>query len=197
MQVKGSFELQQVELRNLVPILSPGTRVSGRLTAKPVFTAAAKDAGSLMASLRLATPFEVQNGVLSGVDIQKAAMTLGKQGSSEGETRFDQLAGHLALEQSTYKFTQLRIASGVLGAEGHVGISPKQALSGRVTAQVQALGASAGVALNVGGTVQSPTVMPTGGTIAGAALGTVVLPGIGTGVGAKAGQLIEGLFGRK
>ena len=197
MQVKGDFDLQQVELKNLVPILSPGTKVSGRLSAKPVFTAAAKDAGGLMNALRLTTPFDVQNGVVYGVDIQKAAMTLGKQGTSDGETRFDQLSGHLALEQSTYKFTQLKIVSGALGADGNLGISPRKELSGRVTAQVRALGTSAGVALNVSGTVQSPTVMPTGGTIAGAALGTVVLPGIGTGVGAKAGQMIEGLFGRK
>jgi len=124
-------------------------------------------------------------------------MTLGKQGTSDGETRFDQLSGHLALDQSTYRFTQLRIASGALGAEGQLGVSPRKELSGRVTAQVKSLGTSVGIALNVAGTVQSPTVMPTGGTIAGAALGTVLLPGIGTGVGAKAGQMLEGLFGKK
>jgi len=197
MQVKGSFDLQQVELTNLVPILSPGTKISGRLSAKPVFSASAKQAAGLMNALRLATPFDVQSGVFHGVDIQRAAMTLGKQGTSDGETRFDQLSGHLALDQSTYRFTQLRIASGALGAEGQVGVSPKKELSGRVTAQVKALGTSAGIALNVAGTVQSPTVMPTGGTIAGAALGTVLLPGIGTGVGAKAGQMLEGLFGKK
>ena len=40
----------------------------------------------------------------------------------------------------------------------------------------------------VAGLVQAP---------AGAAIGTVLLPGVGTGVGAKAGQMIEGLFGKK
>jgi hypothetical protein len=37
---------------------------------------------------------------------------------------------------------------------------------------------------------------PTGGTMAGAAIGSVLLPGVGTGLGVKAGQAIESLFGR-
>ena len=41
------------------------------------------------------------------------------------------------------------------------------------------------------------TLQRTSGTMAGAAIGTVMLPGIGTGVGVKAGQMIEGLFGTK
>jgi hypothetical protein len=38
---------------------------------------------------------------------------------------------------------------------------------------------------------------PTGGTVAGAALGTAVAGPLGTGVGAKIGQWTEGLFGKK
>jgi len=71
-------------------------------------------------------------------------------------------------------------------------------LSGRITAQVKALGTSANVPLNVAGTVHSPLLYPTGASIAGAAVGTAVLgPGIGTSVGAKVGGWAEGLFGRK
>jgi len=197
LQLKGNVDLAQIELTNLVPIISPGTKMSGRLNAKPVFSAAAADGSQLLAALHLETPFEVQHGVLHGVDIQKAAMNLIKKDSGGGETHFDQLSGHVVRDRLAYKFSGLKISSGVLAADGDVGISPKQELSGRVNAKVNALGTSAGVALNVSGTVQSPSVMPTGGTIAGAAIGTAILPGIGTGVGAKAGQMIEGLFGKK
>ncbi len=38
------------------------------------------------------------------------------------------------------------------------------------------------------------SLYPTGGALAGAAIGTVLLPGVGTGLGAKAGQAIENLF---
>lgn len=195
MQLKGNFDVSQLELKNLVPILAPGTKVSGRLTAKPVFSSSAKDGAGLMNALRLSTPFDVQNGVFQGFDLQKAASTLGRQGTSSGETHFDQLSGHLAIEQAAYKFTQLKVASGAFGADGNVGISPKKELAGRVNAKVNALGTSAVVPLNVSGTIQSPTLFPTGGTVAGAAIGTILAPGLGTGVGAKAGQMIEGLFG--
>ena len=101
------------------------------------------------------------------------------------------------LAGGTYRFTRLKISSGVLAADGNVNISPKKELSGRVNAQVKALGATAGVPLNLAGTTQSPRLYPTGGTMAGAAIGTVLLPGVGTGIGAKAGQALENLFGNK
>jgi phage tail tape-measure protein len=54
------------------------------------------------------------------------------------------------------------------------------------------------VPLNVSGTLESPVLYPTGGTVAGAAAGTAVLgPVVGTAVGAKVGQWIENLFGKK
>lgn len=198
LQLKGSFDVDQVELKQLVPLLSPGTNVSGKLNAKPVFSASAAAASQIKNALRLETPFSVQNGVLHGVDIQQAATSMLKQGATGGETRFDQLSGHLNMERSAYRFTQLKIASGVLAADGNVNISPKQELSGRVNAQVKALGTSANVPLNVAGTVGSPLLYPTGASMAGAAIGTGILgPGLGTSVGAKVGTWAEGLFGKK
>ena len=77
-------------------------------------------------------------------------------------------------------------------------MQPTKDLSGRITAQIKALGASTNVPLNVAGTVQSPLLYPTGASIAGAAVGTAILgPGLGTSVGAKVGGWAEGLFGRK
>jgi uncharacterized protein involved in outer membrane biogenesis len=196
-QVKGNLDVADVETKDLVPILSPGTKVSGKLSAKPVFSASAPEPAKIAESLHLETPFSVKNGVLYGVDIQKAATKLLGQGGTGGETRFEHLSGHLVMDRASYKFSQLNIASGMLAADGAVTISPKQELSGRVNAKVNALGGAASIPLNVAGTVHSPSLMPTGATITGAAIGTAILPGIGTGVGAKAGQMIEGLFGKK
>ncbi len=90
------------------------------------------------------------------------------------------------------------ISSGSLAADGNVNISPKKELSGRINAQVKAVGTSANVPLNVAGTGDAPLRYPTGATMAGAAAGTVMLgPGLGTSVGAKVGGWAEGLFGKK
>ena len=198
LRLDGNLDVSQVELRQVASVLSPGTQVSGRLSAKPVFSAAAESADQLMNALRLETPFGVQNGALHGIDIHNAATHLIKQGTTGGETRFDQLSGHLAMDRGSYRFTQLKIASGALAADGNVNISPKKELSGRIGVRVNAVGTSANVPLNVGGTVDAPLLYPTGGTIAGAAAGTVILgPGFGTSVGAKLGGWAEGLFGKK
>lgn len=196
LQLAGTADVRGVELEQLATLLSPGTHISGKLSAKPVFSASAASADQLVHALRLETPFDVQNGTLHGVDIEKAATQLIKQGSSGGETRFQELSGHLAMARGGYHFTQLKIASGALAAEGEVSVSAKKKLSGRINAAVKALGT--GVPLNVAGTVAAPLLYPTGGTLAGAAVGTAIMgPGLGTSVGAKVGGWVEGLFGNK
>lgn len=198
LQLKGNFTVSGVELKPLVPLLAPGKNMSGKLDAKPVFSSSAASAAQLADAMRLDTPFSVRNGVLYGVDIQQAATSLVKQGSSGGETRFEELSGHLAMDRRNYRFTQIRIASGSLAANGNVGISPRKELSGRINAQVNVAGASANVPLNVSGTLDSPMLFPTGGTVAGAAVGTAILgPGVGTSLGARVGSWTENLFGKK
>ncbi len=198
LQLGGNLDISHVELQHVASMLSPGAHVRGKLSAKPVFSASAASADQLMNALRLETLFDVQNGALHGVDIQKAATNLIKQGTTGGETGFERLSGHLVMEHGSYRFTQLKIASGALAADGNVSISPKMELSGRLNAQVKAMGTSGSVPLNVGGTVDAPLLYPTGGTIAGAAAGTVILgPGFGTSVGAKVGGWAEGWFGKK
>ncbi len=196
-QLDGNFDIRHMELERVAAMLSPGIHVSGKLSAQPTFTASAASPDQLVSALQLKAMFNVQNGALHGIDIRKAATSLTKQGSTGGETRFEQLSGHLNLVQRSYRFTQIRIASGSLAVDGQVSISPKKELSGRINAEVRALGVSTGVPLNVTGTIDAPVLYPTGGTMAGAAVGTVLMgPGFGTSVGAKVGGWAEGLFGK-
>lgn len=198
LRIDGKLDIGDLELRQVASMLSPGTHVSGKLSAKPVFSAAAPAADQLAHALRLETDFKVRNGVLHGVDIQQAATQLAKKPTSGGETRFDHLSGHLQVAQGSRHLTQLQIASGVLAADGKLSITPQKALSGRINAQVKVAGVGANVPLNVGGTLDSPLLYPTGGTIAGAAVGTAIMgPGFGTSVGAKVGGWAEGLFDSK
>lgn len=200
-QLKGSAEINQVEIKPMLQALGKPATLSGKLSAKPVvFSASAAKADQIVSALRLATPFDVQNGVLHGVDIKKAATSLiSRDGGKGGETRFDKLSGHLALDRGTRRLTQLNVVSGSLSADGNVTVNPRDELSGRVNAKVAAGSVTAAaVPLNVSGTVESPLLLPTRGTLAGAAAGTAILgPGLGTSVGAKVGQWTENLFGKK
>ena len=51
--------------------------------------------------------------------------------------------------------------------------------------------------LDVSGTTADPSVFPTRGAMFGAVAGSVLMPGLGTAVGIKAGEFTEQLFGRK
>jgi uncharacterized protein involved in outer membrane biogenesis len=201
MQVKGNAEVNQIEIRPILVALGKPATLSGRLTARPVvFSASAAQPDQLANALRLETPFDVQNGVLHGVDIKKAATSLiSRDGGKGGETRFDKLSGRLAIDRGTRRITQINVVSGSLAADGNVTISPKDELSGRINTKVQAASvAAASMPLNVSGTLDSPLLLPTGATMAGAAVGTAILgPGVGTTVGSKVGQWTEGLFGKK
>lgn len=195
LQLKGSYAVSDVELRDLVPLFSPQTRLSGRLTAKPMFAASAPDAEQLKNTLKLETPFAIRDGVLQGIDIQKPATSLLTRDSS-GQTRFDTLSGQFAMERGTQRITSLKVSSGSLAADGNVTIAPNKALSGRINAQVSVAGmAAVTVPLNISGTLDSPLALPTGAAVTGAAIGTAILPGVGTAVGAKIGDWAEGLFG--
>jgi uncharacterized protein involved in outer membrane biogenesis len=196
LQLQGDYAVNELELRDLVPLFSPQTRITGRLTAKPVFSANAANAGQLLKVLKLDTPFNIREGVLQGVDIQKAATNIIMRDSS-GETRFETLSGQFGMHRGSQRITNLKVASGSMAANGNVTIAPNKELSGRVYAQVKAgTMTAATVPLNVSGTLDSPMLLPTGASMAGAAVGTAILgPGVGTSVGAKVGDWAESLFG--
>lgn len=196
--LQGELAVKQVELKDAVALVSPKTRVSGRLDAKPTFTASAAKVSLLDDALRLETPFTVHDGVLHGFDLANAAAVLLKQGTAGGQTRFDELSGRLVTERKSYRFTHLRIASGGLAAQGHVTIAPSKAFSGQLSTSVRGVGAAASIPLTVAGTLDAPMLYPSTTALIGAAAGTAVLgPGLGTAAGVKFGEIVEGLLGKK
>ena len=194
--VKGQLELRKIELNEASALFSPRTRLSGRLDAKPSFSAAAAKAEDLDEALRVETPFAVHEGVLLGFDlVAAAAAALTKQGSTGGQTRFDELAGHLVLERQTYRVTQLRVSASGLAARGHVTIAPSKALTGQL--DTTAKGVPVAIPLTLAGTLDAPVIQPNTKALIGAAAGTVLLgPGLGTAAGATLGDIAEGLLGK-
>jgi hypothetical protein len=75
-------------------------------------------------------------------------------------------------------------------AGGHIEITPDQKLSGRLGLSVPGTAGLLGVPVSLGGTPEDPTVRPSKAYLIGAAVGTVLLPGIGTGIGASAGSFL-------
>ena len=175
-------------------------RLGGRLEATTTLELRTGGQGALLDALQTRSQFAVRDAVVHGVDLARAVKTVGL--SRGGETRLDTLAGQLSTRGQALSLSNLVASSGVLSATGQVNVSAGQALRGRVLVALGpgAIGQAVGVPLVVGGTLQDPELTLTRSALLGAAIGTMVMPGVGTGAGAsigeKFGNSLQGLFGK-
>lgn len=198
-QVQGDLVTRQVELSALTV---PSRTLTGRLQATTALSARVDPAAGtdlLLRSLRTQTRFQIDDAVLHGIDLAKAVTTVGL--SRGGETSLDTLAGQVNTRGAAIELQNLVATSGVLAATGDVAIAPSRALSGRVRVDMTrgAGGGAMGVPLALGGTLDDPSVTLTRSALLGAAIGTALMPGVGTSAGAnlgdRLGEGIKGLFG--
>jgi hypothetical protein len=198
-QTSGELNVKHLSLKEPSSMVSPRTYMSGSLDAKGRFSSKAKDAEGLADHLLANFDFTVNQGVLHGLDLIKAASLLVKQDATGGQTQFDRFTGKLGVVGKQYKLSDLDISSGLISANGYVTITPKDELDGMVDVAVKKSVGLVAVPLVVTGTVNQPLVYPSKAAIAGAAVGTAVLgPGVGTSLGIKASKgldKIKGLFG--
>jgi hypothetical protein len=195
-KLEGALTVKDVEIAPVASLFTSVSALSGKIRARPSFSSTAPNFGALGDALRLETDFEITHGVLKKLDLAAAARSIFGMGDRHGgDTRFDQLSGHLGIDPDGYHFSELSIVSGMLKAEGDLSISRSRTLSGEITAEVRGTASLIATPLAISGTIEDPVVYPTKASLAGAALGTVIMPGIGTAIGARAGQLTKRLFG--
>lgn len=194
----GQLQIRAVEVAALAS--APGPVLSGRLDADTTLSVRTVSLGAIADVLQTQSKFTVRHAVVHGVDLAKAVKTVGL--SRGGETALDTLAGQVHTQGRAAQLTNLVASSGVLSAHGNVTVSPGRALNGRVSVDLAAaaLGSAVGVPLVVGGTLDAPEVTLTRAALIGAAIGTAVMPGVGTGAGATLGDKVDSglrkLFGR-
>ena len=200
--LQGQLKTSGVEVSALT---APGKALTGLLDATTTLNARAATTAALVDALQSHTTFTVRDAVVNGLDLAKAVKTVGL--SRGGQTRLDTLAGQVNTLGRSAQLTNLVASSGALSATGNVAISPAKALSGQVSVTLagdskigSAIGGAVGVPLVVGGTLDNPEVTLSRAALLGAAIGTVLLPGVGTGAGAgvgeKVGNSLRGLFGK-
>ncbi len=126
--------------------------------------------------------------------LASAAQSLLKASGGGGNTQFDQLSGRVKLQGRAYKLQN--VTSRVLKAHGNVDISPAKQLSGRIDTEIKGTAGLVGVPLAVSGMLNRPILQPTKDSIAGAMVGSVLLPGVGTSIGSSVGDKIGMMFGK-
>ncbi|UUZ70221.1 hypothetical protein LP416_14455 [Polaromonas sp. P2-4] len=200
--LRGQLQTRGVEVSALT---APSKTLTGRLEASTTLRARAATTSALVDALQTHTSLTVRNAMLNGVDLAKAVQTVGL--SRGGQTPLDSLTGQVSSQGRHVQLSKLVASSGALSATGDVALSPAKALSGTLVVAVAgdskigaALGGAVGVPLIVGGTLDNPELTLSRSALLGAAMGTVLMPGVGTAAGARLGDRIgeglRGLFGK-
>lgn len=196
--LKGQLEIHGVEVAALSTAATPV--LSGQLDAIATLSARTTHIEEMSDLLKTQSQFTVKNAVLHGIDLVEAVKTVGI--IRGGSTPLDVLAGQVSTQGRAIQFSKLAASSGVLSASGQVQVAANGALSGEVSVNLAAssLGGAVGVPLEVGGTLDAPQVSLSRSALIGAAIGTVLMPGVGTGAGAslgsRVGEGLKKLFGR-
>ena len=194
-KLTGEVKLAGLDILPATQALKVKSALSGKLDASGPFNAQSAKPAGLADAFNADIGFKVNNGVLQGFDLAAAAKNLLKGGGG-GSTQFDELSGRLKVTARAYKLSGVRVTSGVLKAEGNVDISAAKQLNGRIDTELKGTGGLVGVPLAVSGTLDNPVLLPTKGSMFGAAVGTVLLPGVGTSVGSSGGDRLGKLFGK-
>ncbi|MGI4779338.1 MAG: hypothetical protein ACRYGA_14705 [Janthinobacterium lividum] len=170
------------------------TPVAGKVSGETEFDTHGMTPLDLVHNLHTRTRFSVSPATLTKFDLAKAVKTAGTRRG--GRTPLDQLTGTLETQASAdgtrLTYTGLKARSGLLTATGSARIFNRK-LDGEVAVDI--VDGVIGVPLALGGTLDAPELSLTGAALAGAAVGTAVLPGVGTAIGARIGQQIERIFG--
>jgi hypothetical protein len=205
----GQFETRNVELGVLLRAqqleqgaggTDPRAAMSGKLEASTTFRARSADWGGLLEGMQTESRVVVHQAVIHGIDLAKAVRSVSL--SRGGITRLDTLAGQVRTRGRTVELRNLVASSGALSAGGQLTIAPDRQLQGRIEVNLGAkvVGTAVGVPLLVEGTLDQPQLRLTRAALAGAAIGTLIMPGVGTGAGATLGEKIsnglKGLFGK-
>lgn len=192
----GHGVVRDVNLQPLIGALSREVALSGHLDAQNHFSMQLREFEKFPANAKLQSVFQLRNGILQKIDLEQVAKQPGKQYANSGMTRFDQLKGSLSIDERGYHFRQLALSSGAIDAEGDLDIAPNLTLNGTLDADVKGTVGLVSMPMVVGGTLDKPSVTPSGSALAGAAVGTAILgPGLGTALGVKVGGFLHKLFG--
>lgn len=191
MTLTGELAPRNVEVAALLAAFHRRSPIGGRASGETELRAEGDTATELFRSLHTRSVLKVERAKLLRFDLEKAVKSLGDDFA--GETPLDSLTGVMDTQNTAQGlktvFTNVEAVAGSYTASGQATLHRR-----RIDAEGR-LEIGGGV-VDVPFAAQGPTRQPefsiAWGTIAGAAVGTAVLPGIGTVLGAKIGGAVSG-----
>lgn len=189
----GQLRPSGVEVASAVAAFNRKPVIAGKASGNTVLSAQADTLLGLAQSLHTTTVFTMGASTLLRFDLDKAIRSLGKEHA--GQTALDAVSGQLDTQNTprgmVTQFNGLKASSGALSAAGQARLANR-----RIEAEfaVDLVDGIVGVPLVLSGPVDKVAVSVPRGAVAGALLGTAVLPGIGTAIGARVGATLGRMF---
>lgn len=191
MVLTGELAPRGIEVQSLLEAFHRRAFIGGRASGRTELNAEGRSPAELLRSLHTRSVLEVQSARLLRIDVEKTVTSLGEDRA--GQTRLDRLSGVMDTQNTEQgmktEFTRLEAAAGSYSATGRATLYRQ-----RVDAegQLDIAGGVVGVPFSLHGPTKQPEFEIAKGAIAGAAIGTPILPGVGTVLGAKIGGAVTG-----
>lgn len=191
MELKGELAPRRVEVASLMEAFHRRSFVGGLASGQTELRAEGETVVELFRSLRTRSVLDVQGARILRFDLDKAIKTLGEDRA--GQTPLDSLSGVMATRNTEQgmrtEFTEVKAVAGSYSATGKATLYRKQI---DAQGQLDIGGGIVSVPFAAKGPTREPEVEIAWGSLAGAAVGTAILPGIGTVIGSKIGGAVSG-----
>ena len=194
MRLNGKLKPVGIEVSSALAAFNRRPVVAGNLSGETTFSARGASVSELAQSLRTVTPFVMGRSKILRFDLDKAISTGGKEHA--GQTPLDGITGTLETQNTPdgmiTDFKNIKTKSGTLSASGDAKV-----FNQRINAEfaVDIVEGVIGVPLKVTGPVNNISVSVPNAAVAGAVVGTAILPGVGTALGARLGAAMGKIFG--
>jgi len=193
MHLSGQLAPHDIEVASAVSSFNRRSPVGGKGSGQTVLSADGKSVGELVRSLHTRTTFSIDPATVLRFDLDKAISTRGKE--RDGQTTLQALTGQLDTQNTNEgmraTYTGLKARAGQYTATGKATVYHRQI---EASGDLYLAEGAVGVPFTVSGPVNKPKASVPPGFFAGAAIGTAVLPGIGTSIGARIGGALDRLF---
>ena len=194
LHLAGKLQPKGMEVASILAAFNRRPMIAGQVSGTTTLSADGLNAIELAQSLHTQTTFTMAPGTVLRFDLNKAVRSLGK--AHDGQTRLDSVTGQLDTQNTAdgmvINFTGIKATSGALSASGNARLFNRYIDAELTVDLVEGL---VGVPLKINGPLNKVTVSAPAGAVAGAVVGTAVLPGVGTAIGARLGTAIGSLFG--
>lgn len=191
--LEGALQPKGIEVESALAAFNRRSVVAGKASGNTVLSAHGDNVAELAQSLHSKTQFTMGASKLLRLDLDKAIRSAGQEFA--GQTALDSITGQLDTQNTpqgmVVDYTGIKAASGVLTASGKARVANRQV---QAEFSVDLVDGLVGVPLQVSGPLENVKVSVPSGALAGAMVGTAILPGVGTAIGARIGTTLGKIF---